>query len=376
MSKKSVKKMRRKIKSEILNIMNNKSALGGSHSFIGLVSSNGGKIRVRIPDLNIFEIYDTINDAVQNMQTKIEDKLYYEYYKLGKPIPIAKSANNFTPKRHETLKLFIARDPYYIKDRYEKHEDDEINIQDIVTEEEKNIIQTNCESAFVKESIKNKEIEKSNNKEDNSLSLNDKSKEEKVKVIDINNKDHTMYKHICANPKCNKEFYLTPSQEYNQRKYRQLNPNANSICCSKECAGEYRNLIHLSNGIKSTIKRNTEISDDAKDIMNMELYCANPECGKRIVIDKQRLSSIMYRIKKNPEEREHILSHLYCNKDCLHNHYIMKFKERYIEGNNNTENKDKNIEKITTFNLEPIIDILKKYGLTIDSVNISLKIDK
>ena len=84
MSKKSVKKMRKKIRNEITNIMNNKSALGGTHTFIGLVSSNGGKIKVRIPDLNIFEMYDNINEAVQNMQTRIEDELYYEYYKTGK----------------------------------------------------------------------------------------------------------------------------------------------------------------------------------------------------------------------------------------------------------------------------------------------------
>ena len=388
MSKKSVKKMRKKIRNEITNIMNNKSALGGTHTFIGLVSSNGGKIKVRIPDLNIFEMYDNINESVQNMQTRIEDELYYEYYKTGKPIPNARSANNFTPNRHETMRLFIARDPFYIKDRYmSKEELDEANgniyLNDIIEDSVKENIKTNCTSAFINCNNKKLEEQETTSTIEEVKEENKKENIEKVKMIDVNKDNQsTMYKHICANPRCNKEFYLNPHQEYNQNRYRKLNPDANNLCCSKECAAEYRRIMNISSDSNEKIVKHTQtkISEEAKELYAMELHCANPECGKVIELTKTKVSSILSRIRKNPENKEHILSHLYCDSKCMRDHIKSKFSKKTEEIKKEDSNKEEIILTLTNKEsdniFEPIVKYLKEYGLSIDNINISFKVNK
>lgn len=407
MSRKASRKLRRQIKNELNSFINTKSALSGTYSYIGLVSSNGGKIKVRIPDLDIFEMFDSIGEAVQKMQNKIEEELYNNYYKVGKPIPTGRSANNIIKNKHEFVKLFIARDPQFLDISTDSNTD--IKIMDIIDKETSNNIKSNCEYLYANSSNR-KEDDNIIEVKDEEIIRDSSTNNDNTIIEDVNSNRVTigkastniMYKHVCPNPRCNKVFYLTPKQEYHQRRYREDNPDAHNVCCSKSCTAEYREIINRANNI--TPRKRSDACEEIKELMSLELICKN--CKKPFHLTKERSYTILSRIRKDPSKRDYVLSHVYCNRTCSNARFRINKEEKIkalevvnddnpittINDNpttiNETINETINNENIDTTNtiqidknsnsidFDEIVSYLKSKGLVVDSINLSLKLDK
>ena len=345
---KQAKKERRKILKEIATkVNNNKSALSGNHTYIGIVNSHGGMTKVRVPDLDMFEMFSDINEAVLEMPKRIENKLM-ELYNFGKEIPKSNNANAFSPKRNESLRLFIARDPSLViaerKLEMQRENNRNVTLGELFKESE--ILKAIDD---IKEEDINKEIkEKATNNESNT----DTDKQSKS------------YKHIC--PICGKEFYLTAKQEYNANRRRRLNPNMSDICCSRSCSRSlfYKNNVKINTTIKENENSKPSLYDEIKErILNRELHCC--ECGVKMILDLQTLDEVIKRIMENPSDENYILNHLYHSEEC--------YEKSLSKENNSSEDLtcSKTIEEIYT--LDDLLKILDYLGLKIDSIKFSKK---